>query len=452
MSSNKTTLANENEKDQDFDWTFIIEELLYVVGATIAISSIVILNTVLEKLHCIMKTILTVLCSHNAFVYIILTVISAVWYNDRNIISCSMTNVFKKSTALITFEHSALISFVRHHLSHKTANNENPNIFLIIAVTSSVYVFEYTASTILILQTTTNYEASCMKEEDSRENSMISICQQFFVIALTCIITSICDYKLVRFLRHRNKLSRVGPKETKVVPWKTSHDELTYDIPIKASFSSLLAGTILGVILILVIDVPEYLVFSIIVVAFPSIILMTILGLTYKVSKLKKPLPSIPRTLHFHEDEVDEAEEKDKSSHEVQDQGLFHRGHLELDHIRAEVKSMAGDIVSEQLERVNEKLSYHNDNEKHEITFVRPVSSNSTNAKVLDEVTGEGQKLPKKNHRNQNKIQVEIHVNDVQLVDEFIDQEMGDFESNIDLLNESDTDDTIPNSTKLEDC
>ena len=443
MSSNKTTFANENEKDQDFDCTFIIEELLYVVGATIAISSIVILNTVLEKLHCIMKTILTILCSHNAIVYITLTVISAVWHNYRNLISCSMTNVLKKSTALITFEHSALISFVRHHLAHKTANNENPNVLLIIAATASVYVFEYTASSVLILLTTTNYEASCLKEEHSKENSMISICQQFFVIALTCGVTSICDYKLVRFLRNRNKLSRVGPNETKVVPWKTQHDELTYDIPIMASLTSLLAGTILISILILVIDVPEYIVFSIIVVAFPSIVLMTILGLTYKVSKLKKPLPSVPRKLHFHEDKVEEADEEDESSHEVQDQGLVHRGHLELDHIRAEVKSMAGDIASERLERVNERLSFHK-GERHEITFVRPFSCNTTNSEVLDDVKDEGQKLPRKT------IQVQVHVNGIQVVDESIDQERNAVIPNIRPPNEVVTDEIILNPTNIE--
>ena len=419
MSSNKTIIANGNEKDQDFDWTFIIEELLYVVGATIAISSIVILNTVLEKLHCIMKTILTILCSHNAIVYLTLTVISAVWHNDRNIISCSMTNVLKKSAALITFEHSAIISFVRHHLAYKTANNENPNVVLIIAATSSVYFFEYAASTILILLTTTNYEASCLKEEHSKENSMISICQQFFIIALTCGVTSVCDYKLVRFLRHRNKLSRVGPNETKVVPWKTCHNKLTYDIPIKASLASLLAGTILGSILVFIIDVPEYLVFSIIVVAFPSIVLMTILGLTYKVSKRKKPLPSVPRKLHFHEADVEENDKEDESSNEVQDQGLVHRGHLELDQIRAEVRSMSGDIAREELERVNVRLSFHQD-ERHEITFVRPFSWNSTNSAQ------------------------------VQVVDEFMDHERDAIKPSIDFLDEGTTDEIILNPTKIE--
>ena len=60
----------------------------------------------------------------------------------------------------------------------------------------------------------------------------------------------------------------------------------------------------------------------------------------------------------------------------------------------------------------------------------------------------EGQKLPKKTI--QNKIQVEVHVNGIQVMDEFINQERNAIIPNIRPPNEVVTDEIILNPKKIE--
>ena len=154
MNFNNTITVVEADEDQAYkeNWEFVIEEILYTIAASLCIGGIVLLHTYLKKLHWILKTLLTILCVHNAIVYLTVAVMSAVmWFNGTGEFSCGLLNVFGKSSAFITFEHGALVSFVRHHLAYKTAATEELNQELIGGLTIALYLFEYTANIILVV-------------------------------------------------------------------------------------------------------------------------------------------------------------------------------------------------------------------------------------------------------------------------------------------------------------
>ena len=127
--NNTTTVAEANEgQAYNENWEFVISEILYTLAASICIGGIVLLHTYLEKLHWILKTLLTILCVHNTIVYLTSAVtIAVMWFNGTGEISCGLSNELMKGVTFITFEHAALVSFVRHHLASKTAANEEPN-------------------------------------------------------------------------------------------------------------------------------------------------------------------------------------------------------------------------------------------------------------------------------------------------------------------------------------
>ena len=56
----------QKDEGQAYDeiWEFAIAEILYTLAASICIGSIVVLHTYLEKLHWILKTLLTIFELH----------------------------------------------------------------------------------------------------------------------------------------------------------------------------------------------------------------------------------------------------------------------------------------------------------------------------------------------------------------------------------------------------
>ena len=99
MNFNNTTTVVEEDEGQAYGevWEFVIAEILYTTAASICIGSIVVLHTYLEKLHWILKTLLTILCAHNFIVYLILAITNAViWFNGTEEISCGLSNVLAK--------------------------------------------------------------------------------------------------------------------------------------------------------------------------------------------------------------------------------------------------------------------------------------------------------------------------------------------------------------------
>ena len=218
MNFNNTTTVVEEDEGQAYGevWEFVIAEILYTTAASICIGSIVVLHTYLEKLHWLLKTLLTILCAHNFIVYLILAVTNVVmWFNGTEEISCGLTNVLTKSTIFITFEHTAIISYVRYHLASKTAANEEPNLELISVLTVALYLLEHVVNIVLVVVSTTSYEVSCLQDNSLEVNPIIGIGSTIMAVVITCG-GLVYDYKLVMFLKQRNQLSNNGPMGTKL--------------------------------------------------------------------------------------------------------------------------------------------------------------------------------------------------------------------------------------------
>ena len=116
------------------------------------------------------------LCVHNFIMYLILAVTDAVmWFNGTDEISCGFLNVLGKSTIFITFEHTALVSFVWFHLASKTAANEEPNLLLISALTITLYLFKHVFNIISVVASTTKFEVACLQDSNLEVNPMIGI-------------------------------------------------------------------------------------------------------------------------------------------------------------------------------------------------------------------------------------------------------------------------------------
>ena len=224
MNFNNTSMTTDAFEDQAFDevWEFVIAEILYTIAASICIGSIVVLHTYLEKLHWILQTLLTILCTHNFIMYLILAVTDAVmWFNGTDEISCGFLNVLGKSTIFITFEYTALVFFVRYHLASKTAANEEPNLLLISALTITLYLFKHVFNIISVVASTTKFEVACLQDSNLEVNPMIGIGTGIIAGVVTCG-GLVYDYKLVMFLKKRNQLSNNGPMGNKLIPWKSS--------------------------------------------------------------------------------------------------------------------------------------------------------------------------------------------------------------------------------------
>ena len=146
---------------------------------------------------------------------------------------------------------------------------------------------------------------------------------------------------------------------------------------------------------------------------FPSVVLITLLGLTYRVRRLKNPLPAIPKRLHFH-DQGEEEEEVDEV-YQV-DQGLYHRGQMELDQFRSDSHSVAGDIIAQRLEKVNQKLIQHcqdinqTKNQGLKIIIVKPHNLNTSDLDIIDQVKEklQFQDLCQADQRNNTMIEVDV--------------------------------------------
>ena len=415
MNFNNTTTVVDEDEGQAYDelWEFVIAEILYTIAASICIGSIVVLHSYLEKLHWLLKTLLTILCAHNFIMYLILAVTDTVmWVKGTEEINCGFSNVLGKSTIFITFEHTALVSFIRYHLASKTAANEEPNLVLISALTITLYLFKHVVNIISVVVSTTKFEVACLQDSSLEVNPMIEIGTGIIAVVVTCG-GLVYDYNLViMFLKQRNQLSNNGPMGTKLIPWKSFFEEYTFDIPIKASLASLILGIALSLMIILILpNPPLFVTFHIIGTVFPSVTLITLLGLTYRVRRLKNPLPAIPRRLHFH----DQGEEEEDADEVYQvDQGLFHQGQMELDQFRSDSHSVAGDIIAQQLEKVNQKLVQHrqdNNQTRVKVIIVKPHNWNRSDLDIIDQVKEKLQfdDLRQADQRNKTQVEVEVH-------------------------------------------
>ena len=341
--------VTEDPEGWNYKTLYSIEAVL-ILGTIITIGCIVVFVTFLKKLKYTLKFILISLCIHNAIGFTVEAIVFGIWSQEMDEVTCSVMNIIVKSIFVITMEHLALVSFVRHHISTATAKNENANITPIIGLVVGDYIVEYTINIIGVLHTTTGYEVACLPHHSLELDST-----WFFVTSFTKTVTVLGigifhDYQLTKFLQEQNNMAKNGPREVRLVPWKTSNDEYDFMIPVSAGVAS---GVVSLVFLVIGIAMTRgalaFYMIPFIATIVPVVVMIIQIALTMRAAKLKKsPPPTIERKLNFHDGDNEDKEIP---------QELFHPAQLEEDQFRRDVHSVAGDIIRKRLEDVAEKLS-----------------------------------------------------------------------------------------------
>ena len=356
MTSINTSDVSDLAPDQEgwsYGTMYFIETAL-ILGTIITVSCIITFVTFLQKLNFTMKVILISLCIHNAIGFAIEAVVFGLWFEEMDEVTCSLMGIMSKSVFIITLEHLALVSFVRYHLSATTAKNENANITLIIGLVLADYIIEYSSSLLVVLLTSTGFEVTCLDIQDDPslkvdDNTWIRI-----LIALKVVLILgtgfFYDYLLIVFLRNQNQVSKNGPGEARLVPWKTNSKEYDFNVPVSASAVSLVVVLVFSVV-ILFLGSLNYYSLILIEVALANLIVIIQIALTIRAAKLNKPPPpAIERKLNFHNGE----EEDDLDN----PQDIFHQAQLEENKFRRDVHSVAGFSTGELLKHAAEKLTF----------------------------------------------------------------------------------------------
>ena len=388
MTSVNATDFSDQDPDQEgwsYGTIYFIETVL-ILGAIITIGCIIILVTFLQKLNFTLKVVLISLCVHNAIGFAIEAIVFGIWSQEMSQVACSVMNIFGKSIFVITMEHLALVSFIRHHLSTSTAENENANLTLITGMVVAEYVAEYAFTISGVLWFTTGYEISCLQHPGLQDDSgwfAVTLATKAILVLGSGMIF---DYQLLEFLRTQNNMSKNGPGEAKLVPWKTNAPEYDYLIPVSAGVVS---GVVMVATLVLIVFLTKgALAFPLItffIVTIPTTIMVIQIALTIRVAKLKKSTPpTIERKLNFHDT-------NNEDDIEIP-QDLFHQAQLEENMFRRDVHSVAGGLIEERLKTVEEKLSSLNDEsyqkKRAKVIFVKPINESegeSSNDEIQDE-------------------------------------------------------------------
>ena len=329
MSDNITNSSDHVEaSNKSADSTNIIDITVFVFGAISTLIGMIILNinTPLIKLNRIMKSILNVLLVHTFLATTVLAL--TLGSSNRNVFNCSFMSFVSASLGYSVFDHFALFSYVRFHLIAKKVENERPDERLLLCLTSIVYVASYVYNILIVALTDTNYESACLKNQASKTDSI----EHLFHGIKVFIVIGIClnfDNKYIKIL-------------------KTNHQDNTrenqtseYVIPVKTSWAPLVVGSIFVVLAAIFApsDRKSTLTTANVTSLIPTILLITILALTYK--EIKK-----------HEDLGDEDEV------EAQDpQSYTHLRQVNLEKQRVQRNSITEDIVAQQLQEVCEILT-----------------------------------------------------------------------------------------------
>ena len=298
---NKSNSLANNAGGELIGYETFPTEPFFALGIINSVSCVIVLNTYLKKLHPIIKGILTILCIHNIVGFVISGITYVFWQNDMDKTTCSVLFVSLKSVNVITLENLSLVSFVRYHLSWKTANNENMNLLYIITFSVTLYGIEYFENIFFASVGTTKFVSKCSGSDISEHviPSIFTLVKEIIVLGIGMFF----DFMLVRFLRKRNKSSN-GPGQVKLVPWKSSNDkDFDFVVPVSASIVSLIAALITSIMSFVTLSIGfEFNHITSLFCVFPSILMPTLLALTLRAAKKTKQPPKIPKKLMFHDE------------------------------------------------------------------------------------------------------------------------------------------------------
>ena len=285
----------------------------------------------------IIKTILIVLCLHNAISALTtITFFFVSWCQVRDFTLCSFMYINMKSVFIITTETVSLVSFVRYHMAQKTAKTKKFNMFPIIGSGVSIYIMEYVLNILFASLSRPSLLNACMTVPYEGVEDMIpvyvAVCKGIIVISIGITF----DLLMIKFLWRRNQVAS-AQGQSELVPWKVSNDkEYDYAVPVHATLASLLGASLLvGVGGVIFTFGPSFEHFVVIVYAFPSILMPILLALTIRAARSVQAQAPVPKQLQFHEDQSCHQPDQDialqpmasnqDQQEQVQDQGGQHQ-------------------------------------------------------------------------------------------------------------------------------
>ena len=213
------------------------------VAAISFVSSLIVLNTHLKKLHLAMKYLINILLVHNliASLVIISLLIYVTLSRDHSTLICFLMYESYVLPMILTLTTISFLSIMRYFIATKTANIEFANIKMMVGLSVLAYLFEYIIVTLIAyLAIMYNWAFFIPACEGQNIKGQPIVAGLNFLICTVCLIFGMfCDGLLIKFIRKR--MNSVGPGQAKLVPWKSSNkgDEMNVSVPLSATLASL---------------------------------------------------------------------------------------------------------------------------------------------------------------------------------------------------------------------
>ena len=325
--STDTNLTFESSDNQ----ALVMEVVLPLSPLPLLISSaccLAVLKYQLKDLNEIIKNIIKTICYHNliACILIILSGVYLYFTHDSSPVICNLSVYAIGVTNSMPVHSIGIISVVRYYIAKKTSNQEMAKKSVISGIVISVYLAEYVWT--LIAQAYTVYlDRNLAVQVCTRTPLAIQDINLFQIFRMTSwmisgSVTIVASTLLGCFIKEKNKVHPNGPGQVHLVPWKSTNEpQFTYNVPISACLVTI-ATWICFVLWMILLPKLIHLGQNKFMYALPlrflltSLLMPILLLLTMRAKKKVKPMPQVPKVLHFHSQEFEEEGEASSSNQE----------------------------------------------------------------------------------------------------------------------------------------
>ena len=303
--------TNENRLVADNESLFIIAMTVSLFSLSSNLFSSCFLHTYLKKLHSIIKLILTILCGYT-LICCTITIVILLYFkisSQQTITVCGLLQLTTTTPAILTFHSLCIISVVRYHMTWKINQLELFKKHKILLSVGAVYVIEHILGMFFFIIAHMDFSMTQPSTACAGKDiiEMIPALAYFQNVknAIVCSIGITYNVKLIKLLKKR-KLHSVGPRETQMIPWKsTNSDDPDVKVPIRATIVTLSLSTI-GIARMTYINIfnksPIHWIESVVQSeAMIGVVMPVLLFLTIRAHKKKKNLV-VPKGLMYHND------------------------------------------------------------------------------------------------------------------------------------------------------
>ena len=318
-------------KISDISFTIIAP----AIGVVSSVTCIILLNTFLQNLHQILKSLINLLCIHNllAFGLAIGFNILMLITNYQTLEICFGLHEVFCNSVYITVNSLTLLSYMRFYITKNTDQAESIDKAWLFKITLTVYASEYLfsgpvvyfGSKYLNLPSTI---AACAGK--NLQGPPIITLFQIIRLAVALIIGLIYDKKLIEFLKKKNQA--VGPGQCRLIPWKSGGDHYSILVPASASLAATTSFCFVTAVCIFIIkvmignsEISQWKVVIFILSIIVSVNMPVILGLTIRAALKEKPKPHISKTLNFHDDSEEITNQENIQECEIEPKAISSR-------------------------------------------------------------------------------------------------------------------------------